>query len=348
MQELKKDMPLLFTPFKIGEVEIKNRIVMPPMCMYKAKDDNGMPRCFHKLHYAARSLGGVGLIIVEATAVEPRGRITHNDLGLWSDEQIEDHAKLVKDSSKYGAKMAIQLAHAGRKSTCDSEPIAPSALKFSDEYKTPKEMSLDDINLIKAKFVEAALRAQKAGYDIIEIHAAHGYLISEFLSPGINKRSDKYGGSFENRTRLLKEILTEVKAAVDIPVGVRISAQSFVKDDWSLADSVKLAVELEKLGAAFIHVSSGGFFEKVDFMPRLVPLYQCSYAKAIKEAVNIPVIAVGLITTASEGEALLLGEVCDGVAYGRELLRNPNFAQLAMKELGVSELIEKPYRRAFN
>lgn len=341
------DLPLLFTPFKIGEVEIKNRIVMPPMCMYKAKEDNGLPRCFHKLHYAARSLGGVGLIIVEATAVEPRGRITHNDLGLWSDEQIDDHAKLVKESSKYGAKMAIQLAHAGRKSACDSEPIAPSAIKFSDEYKTPKQMSLDDINLVKSKFVKAAVRAQKAGYEIIEIHGAHGYLISEFLSPGINKRSDDYGGSFENRTRLLKEILTEVKAAVSIPVGVRISADSFVKHDWNLTNSVRLASELESLGAAFIHVSSGGFFERVDFAPRLVPLYQCDYAKAIKKAVNIPVIAVGLITAASEGEALLLAEVCDAVAYGRELLRNPNFAQSAMSLLGASELIEKPYKRAF-
>ncbi|MFL1705604.1 NADH:flavin oxidoreductase/NADH oxidase [Campylobacter sp. MOP7] len=341
------DLPLLFTPFKIGDVEIKNRIVMPPMCMYKAKDDNGMPRCFHKLHYAARSLGGVGLIIVEATAVEPRGRITHNDLGLWSDEQIEDHAKLVKECVKYGSKMAIQLAHAGRKSECSSEPIAPSAIKFSDRYKTPKEMSLSDINLIKTKFIEAAARAQEAGYEIIKIHAAHGYLISEFLSPNINKRSDDYGGNFENRTRLLREILTEAKAAVSIPVGVRISAHSFVNGDWSIEDSVTLARELENLGAAFIHVSSGGFFEKVDFMPRLVPLYQCSYAKAIKKAVNIPVIAVGLITTASEGEALLLGEVCDAVAYGRELLRNPNFPQLAMSELGVTDLIEKPYKRAF-
>lgn len=343
-------MALLFSPLKIGNVEIKNRIVMPPMCMYKVKDDNGLPRCFHRLHYAARSIGGVGLIIVEATAVEPRGRITHNDLGLWNDEQTGEHARLVKECVKYGAKMAVQLAHAGRKSECDSEPIAPSALKFSDEYKTPREMNAADIAQVKADFVAAAKRAEQAGYEIIEIHAAHGYLISEFLSPSINKRKDEYGGSFENRIRLACEILADIKNAVKIPVGVRISADSWLTGDWDLASSVRLAKELENLGAAFIHVSAGGLFaeKELDNMPKFTPLYQAGYAKAVKEAVKIPVIAVGLITKASEGEALLIGGACDAVAYGRELLRNPNFAQSAMSELGEKELIEKPYKRAFN
>ena len=337
---------LLFTPLKIGDLQIKNRIVMPPMCMYKAKNENGCPRCFHRLHYAARALGGVGLIIVEATAVEPRGRITSRDLGLWNDEQLEAHARLVKECVKYGVAMAVQLAHAGRKSECDGL-IAPSAVKFSESYKTPKQMSVEDIVSVKQAFVDAAVRAQRAGYAATEIHAAHGYLISEFLSPEINLRDDEYGGSFENRTRYLKEILSEIKAAVQIPVGVRISADSWVKGDWSLEDSVRLAKELEALGAAFIHVSAGGFFERTDSAPAFTPLYQASYAKAVKQAVGIPVIAVGLITKASEGEALLLGGVCDAVAYGRELLRNPNFAQAAMSELGCAELIENSYKRAF-
>ena len=337
---------LLFTPLKIGDLQIKNRVVMPPMCMYKAKNENGCPRCFHRLHYAARALGGVGLIIVEATAVEPRGRITSRDLGLWNDEQLEAHARLVKECVKYGVAMAVQLAHAGRKSECE-DLIAPSAVKFSESYKTPKQMSVEDIVSVKQAFVDAAVRAQRAGYAATEIHAAHGYLISEFLSPEINLRDDEYGGSFENRTRFLKEILSEIKAAVQIPVGVRISADSWVKGDWSLEDSVRLAKELEALGAAFIHVSAGGFFERTDSVPAFTPLYQASYAKAVKQAVGIPVIAVGLITKASEGEALLLGGVCDGVAYGRELLRNPNFAQAAMSELGCSELIENSYKRAF-
>lgn len=337
---------LLFSPLKIGDLQIKNRIVMPPMCMYKAKEGNGLPRCFHRLHYAARALGGVGLIIVEASAVEPRGRITNRDLGLWNDEQQEAHAELVKECAKYGAAMAVQLAHAGRKSECEGL-IAPSAVKFSESYKTPRQMSAEDIVSVKQNFVRAAIRAQCAGYAAIEIHAAHGYLISEFLSPGVNLRDDEYGGSFENRTRFLKEILSEIKTAVQIPVGVRISAQSWVKGDWSLDDSVQLAKKLEALGAAFIHVSTGGFFERMDSVPTVAPLYQASYAKAVKQAVGIPVIAVGLITKASEGEALLLGGVCDAVAYGRELLRNPNFAQTAMSELGCSELIENSYKRAF-
>ena len=337
---------LLFSPLKIGDLQIKNRIVMPPMCMYKAKEGNGLPRCFHRLHYAARALGGVGLIIVEASAVEPRGRITSRDLGLWNDEQQEAHARLVKECAKYGAAMAVQLAHAGRKSECEGL-IAPSAVKFSESYKTPRQMSAEDIVSVKQNFVRAAIRAQCAGYAAIEIHAAHGYLISEFLSPGVNLRDDEYGGSFENRTRFLKEILSEIRTAVQIPVGVRISAQSWVKGDWSLDDSVQLAKKLEALGAAFIHVSTGGFFERTDSVPTVAPLYQASYAKAVKQAVGIPVIAVGLITKASEGEALLLGGVCDAVAYGRELLRNPNFAQAAMSELGCSELIENSYKRAF-
>ena len=337
---------LLFSPLKIGDLQIKNRIVMPPMCMYKAKNENGCPRCFHRLHYAARALGGVGLIIVEATAVEPRGRITSRDLGLWNDEQLEAHARLVKECVKYGVAMAVQLAHAGRKSECDGL-IAPSAVKFSESYKTPRQMSTEDIVSVKQSFVQAAIRAERAGYAATEIHAAHGYLISEFLSPEINLRDDEYGGSFENRTRYLKEILSEIKAAVQIPVGVRISADSWVKGDWSLEDSVRLAKELEALGAAFIHVSAGGFFERTDSAPAFTPLYQAGYAKAVKQAVSIPVIAVGLITKASEGEALLLGGVCDAVAYGRELLRNPNFAQAAMSELGCAELIENSYKRAF-
>ena len=337
---------LLFTPLKIGDLQIKNRIVMPPMCMYKVKNENGCPRCFHRLHYAARALGGVGLIIVEATAVEPRGRITSRDLGLWNDEQLEAHARLIKECVKYGAVMAVQLAQAGRKSECEGL-IAPSAVKFSESYKTPRQMSAEDIVSVKQSFVQAAIRAERAGYAATEIHAAHGYLIGEFLSPEINLRDDEYGGSFENRTRFLKEILTEIKAAVQIPVGVRISADSWVKGDWSLEDSVRLAKELEALGAAFIHVSAGGLFERTDSAPAFTPLYQAGYAKAVKRAVSIPVIAVGLITKASEGEALLLGGVCDAVAYGRELLRNPNFAQAAMSELGYSELIENSYKRAF-
>ena len=213
----------LFTPLKIGDIEIKNRIIMAPMCMYEVEKEDGRPRCFHKLHYATRAIGGVGMIIVEATAVEARGRITKKDLGLWSDEQIEAHAELVKGCAKYGAKMAVQLAHAGRKGTCEGI-IAPSMIKFSEDYVTPKEMNAQDIAIVKQSFVEAVIRAKSAGYEAVEIHAAHGYLINQFLCTGTNKRSDEYGGSFENRIRLLLEILREIKAGANITVGVRISA----------------------------------------------------------------------------------------------------------------------------
>ncbi|QPH90413.1 NADH:flavin oxidoreductase/NADH oxidase [Campylobacter concisus] len=336
----------LFTPLKIGGIEIKNRIIMAPMCMYEVKKEDGRPRCFHKLHYATRAIGGVGMIIVEATAVETRGRITKKDLGLWSDEQIEAHAELVKGCAKYGAKMAVQLAHAGRKGTCDGI-IAPSEIKFSDDYATPKEMNAQDIASVKQSFVDAAVRAKSAGYEAVEIHAAHGYLINQFLCAGTNKRSDEYGGAFENRIRLLLEILREIKAGANITIGVRISASSWLKCDWDVEESVKLARELEKNGADFIHVSSGGVYAKVDSAPKFTPLYQAGYAKTVKNAVKIPVFAVGLITKASECEALLLGDVCDGVALGRELLRNPYFSFGAMKEFGESEKIENAYKRAY-
>ena len=243
----------LFSPLKIGDLEIKNRIVMPPMCMYKAKDENGCPRCFHRLHYAARALGGVGLIIVEATAVEPRGRITSRDLGLWSGEQLEAHARLVKECVKYGAAMVVQLAHAGRKSECN-DLIAPSAVKFSESYKMPRQMSADDIVAVKQAFVQAAIRAQSAGYAAIEIHAAHGYLISEFLSPGINLRDDEYGGSFENRTRFLKEILSEIKPYPQILLNLKITEKKPLE---SIAGLKELEASLAKEGIRSLFRYSG-------------------------------------------------------------------------------------------
>lgn len=340
-------MARLFEPINLGAVEIKNRIVMPPMCMYKAKDNNGKPRCFHKLHYGARALGGVGLIIVEATAVEARGRISNADLGLWCEEQLEDHAELVKQVKKYGAKVCLQIAHAGRKSTCnDLECVAPCAIAFSEDYKIPRLLSTDEIIKIKDAFVNSAFLAKKAGYDMVEIHAAHGYLLHEFLSPLTNKRDDIYGGNFENRVRILKEIMQEIRLK-NITFGVRISAREWENGEFGIKDSMELAKIIEKQGGAYVHVSAGGNHAKPSLVPEFTPLYQCEYAKEIKKSVKIPVIAVGKITTASEGEALLLGDVCDMVAYGRKLLQNPNFAQEAMAEFHRYDLIEKPYLRAF-
>lgn len=341
-------MSLLLSNGKIGNTTLINKIVMPPMCVYKS-DDSGAVKNFHKAHYVARAIGGVGLIIVEATAVEPRGRISDKDLGLWSDEQIAGHTELVNMCQEFGTKMAVQLAHAGRKSEAkETTPIAPSAIKFSDDaqYKMPNEATKQDIKDVKDAFANTAKRAEQAGYDMVEIHAAHGYFLFEFLSIITNKRTDEYGGDIKNRCKLTLEVAKAVLDAISIPVIVRISA-----DDWAdgfvLEDAVYLSKELEKLGVAAIHVSAGGNQLKPKNLPKFVPLYQCNYAKEIKKAISIPVIAVGLITTAGEGEALLLGEVCDFVAYGRELLRSPNFAMKCAKDLGESELIDFSYKRAF-
>jgi NADPH2 dehydrogenase len=201
-------MSHLFQKGKIGKLKLKNRIVMPPMCMYASNDKGGLKK-FHQTHYTARALAGVGLIIVEATAIEPKGRISSHDLGLWSNKHIKKHKELTHACHSFGAKMAIQLAHAGRKSTVEtSTPIAPSALAFSVDapYKMPEEATLKDIKRIKKLFIKAAIRAKEANYDAIELHAAHGYFLCEFLSSLTNKRTDKYGGSLENRCSLILEI----------------------------------------------------------------------------------------------------------------------------------------------
>lgn len=342
-------MSLLLKSANIGALELKNRVVMPPMCMYKS-DESGEIKDFHKYHYVSRALGGVGFIIVEATAIEPKGRISSNDLGLWDDSLIEKHKQLNKDIHSFGAKTAIQIAHAGRKSiVTDSTPIAPSSIAFSKEapYKLPKEVSIEEIKDIKELFIKAAFRAKEADYDAIELHAAHGYLLCEFLSPISNNRTDNYGGTLENRCRLVLEIATEIKQKLDLPLIVRISADEWMSGGWNIEDSIYLSKELEKIGVDAIHVSSGGNLEKPDNAPTIQPLYQSSWAKKIKENVNIPVIAVGLITTAIEGEYLLENSTCDFVAYGRELLRNPNFVFYAANEFKEKEKINSSYQRAF-
>ena len=319
------------------------------MCMYKS-DESGEIKPFHHYHYVSRALGGVGLIIVEATAVEARGRISSNDLGLWSDEHIKKHKKLNKKCHYFGAKTAIQLAHAGRKSeVVNSTPIAPSKIAFSDDlpYKLPVEATLEDILNIKKLFVTAAIRAKKADYDAIELHAAHGQLLCEFLSPLTNKRDDIYGGSLENRCRLTLEIAKEIKQSINLPLIVRISADEWMNDGWNIEDSIYLSKELEKIGVNAIHVSSGGNQIKPNKTPKIEPLYQANFAKAITQVVNIPVIAVGLITTGTEGEKLLEEEYCDFVAYGRELLKNPNLTFEMANELDKKEIINKSYKRAF-
>ncbi|QKF64168.1 NADH:flavin oxidoreductase/NADH oxidase [Campylobacter corcagiensis] len=339
-------MSKLLKPIKLGNLEIKNRIVMPPMCTYMAKE-SGKVRSFHRYHYVSRAIGGVGFIIVEATAVEERGRISNFDLGLWDDNQIKSHTKLTKDIHKFGAKVALQLAHSGRKCECvNCKSVAPSPIRFSQSYNKPKELSLKEIANVRENFLKAAKRAVLAGYDMVEIHAAHGYLLHEFLSPLTNERKDEYGSSFENRVRLLCEIMDDFSKS-DISFGVRISADEWENGGFGIEDSKNLAKILESLGAKYIHVSAGGNHPKPALMPDIEPLYQANYAKEIKSVVNVPVIAVGLITTIDEGEKLLNEKYCDMVAYGRELLRNPNLALYAQAKSSSSDDIFSAYKRAF-
>ncbi len=342
-------MSHLLRPYTLDALELKNSIVMPPMCMYKALEDGNITP-FHLAHYGARAIGGVGLIIVEATAIEARGRISDHDLGLWDDEQIASHRTLVETCHQLGAKMAIQLAHAGRKSVClHSTPVAPSRIAFSDKngYKMPHELSLEEIGLIKHAFVQAALRATQAGYDALELHAAHGYLLCEFLSPLSNQREDAYGGTLEKRCALLLEITQAILAVTSVPLIIRLSADEWMDEGWSVDESIYLSRALKACGVSMIHVSAGGNHEHQTHIPPFEPLYQANYAKRIREEAHIPTIAVGLITTAEQGEKLLGEGYCDLVAYGRELLRNPNFVWHTAKAQGDKERIEPSYLRAF-
>ncbi len=339
-------MSKLLESIKVGTKEVKNRIVMPPMCMYSASKD-GKVRYFHRAHYTARAMGGVGMIVVEATAVEPRGRITDFDLGIWEDSQIKGHSKLVKECAKFGTTMVLQIAHAGRKSEClSNKSVGPDDRHFSQHHNKPHALSKSEIKDIVKKFIKAGKRAMIAGYDMVEIHAAHGYLIHEFLSPLTNSRDDKYGGSFENRARLLCQIMEGLNKE-DVSFGVRISADEWEKGGFDIESSKKLSKILESFNAKFIHVSAGGNHLKPTFMPKIKPFYQCGYAKEIKSVSSIPVIAVGLINSVEDGDKLIEEVVCDMVAYGRELLRNPNLAHFAAVKFNQQKSILKQYQRAF-
>ena len=329
-------------PYTIKNITLKNRIVMPPMCMYQAQ--NGHVNAFHRAHYATRAMGQVGFIIVEATAVTPEGRITDNDLGIWSDEHIAGLKQLVDEVHHYGAKIGIQLQHAGRKSTSSSVPhLAPSALAFSDRYDTPNAMTQADIDRVIAAFKAAAQRADQAGFDAIELHGAHGYLINEFMSPLANQRTDGYGGSLVNRGRFLRELVDAIRPVwpSDKLFQIRVSAEEYHPDGNHPTDVIDL---LRPVADAFdlIHVSSGGV-ANVSMSP--FPLYQVDFAKAIKAALHKPVIAVGLITTREQVEDVL--QDIDLVALGRELLRHPYWVNAAYAADHNLNAVFESYRRGY-
>lgn len=334
----------LFSPFQIKDVTLKNRIVMSPMCMYSSHNEDGMVQNWHLTHYVSRAVGQVGLIMVEATAVTPQGRISNQDLGIWSDEHIEGFKTLVNMIKEQGAKTAIQIAHAGRKSMTDGEIIAPSAIAFNEKSKTPVEMSIEDIKDTVEAFKSGVARAKEAGFDIIELHGAHGYLINEFLSPLSNKREDVYGGSAENRYRFLREIIDAVKTVWDGPLFVRVSAHDYHQEGLTPEDYVTYANWMKEQGVDLIDVSSGAV---VPAAINVYPGYQVGFAETIRNGANIATGAVGLITTGNQAEEILQNDRSDLIFVARELLRDPYWPRTAAKQLGVSIPSPKQYDRGW-
>ena len=327
-------MSLLLSPVEMAGLSLKNRVVMPPMCMYEVKNEDGLPTAFHHVHYGARAIGGVGLIIQEATAVEPDGRLSNRDLGIWSDRQGRALADLVMELKAFGSKVGIQLSHGGRKAADALQPIGPSAVGYSKEYQVPKEMTLDDIQRVQSAFVSAARRAQDAGYDMIEIHGAHGYLVNEFLEPLTNLRSDEYGGTLEKRFRFLKEIIEGVKTVFCGPIWVRLSATAYDETGTqnTLQDYQQIAKWLEELGVACLDISTGGLMDVKPNIP-IYGGYQAIFSAQIKQAVSIPVTAVGLLHNPELGEYLLQTGQADLIQVGRGLIRNVNWLADAAESL---------------
>jgi 2,4-dienoyl-CoA reductase-like NADH-dependent reductase (Old Yellow Enzyme family) len=344
-------MTQLFSPLELRGLTLRNRIVMSPMCMYSAGED-GQATDWHLAHYVARAVGGVGLVLTEATAVEARGRISPADLGLWEETQVAPLAGIVRLCQEQGAAVGVQLAHAGRKAWSAERgvgpalPVAPSAVPHDADWVVPHALTLDEVGEIVSAFVAAARRAQAAGCDVIEIHAAHGYLLHEFLSPLSNRRSDAYGGPLENRARLLLDVVETVRAvwSAHKPLLVRLSATDWVEGGLTVADQAQVARWLWERGVDLVDCSSGGITPSGP--PVLGPGYQVPFAAQIRREAEVGTIAVGLITTPEQAAEILREGQADLVALGRELLRHPYWPLDAAGALGQEITWPRQYRRA--
>ncbi|NTW88922.1 MAG: NADH:flavin oxidoreductase/NADH oxidase [Desulfobulbaceae bacterium] len=332
----------LFETYTIKGVTFKNRVAMAPMCQYSA-DNDGLPQEWHRVHYASRAVGQVGLIIVEATAVESRGRISNRDLGIWDDAAIKPFSDLLQLVKAHHCKIGIQIAHAGRKATIRDEAIvAPSAIPFNDEFQVPLELSATELRVVVSAFGSAVRRAVTAGVDFVEIHAAHGYLINQFLSPLTNKRTDAYG---EDRSLFLKEVLEEVAMHIpeQMPVFLRVSAEDYMEggnhpeEICRLLDPIKHLVDL-------VHVSSGGVEENA--VIKMYPGYQIHFAETLRKHLKLPVMAVGMLESPELAEETLKNGRADLIALGREFLRNPYWPLHAAKILGEDIDWPEAYKRA--
>ena len=353
-------MPNLFDPITLRNVTFKNRIGVSPMCQYSSED--GFANDWHLAHLGARAVGGAGLVITEAAAVQANGRISPHDLGIWKDDHIEALARITRFIAQHGAVPGIQLAHAGRKANTsrpweggqpipntngDWRIVGASAIPFKDTYATPHELTLIEIGQLKADFVAAAQRAVAAGFKLIELHAAHGYLLHSFYSPLANTRSDAYGGSFENRTRLLVEIAREVRTVLpqDVVLVTRLSCSDWVSGGWTSDDSVALSVQLKQVGVDVIDCSSGGNAASATIPAG--PGYQVPFAQAVRHGAQIATAAVGLITQPAQADAIVAEGQADFVFLARELLRNPHWPLHAAQALGHKATPPPQYARAF-
>lgn len=347
-------MSNLFTPITIKGEKIRNRIFVAPMCQYSVDDADGVATDWHMVHLGTRAVGGAGLVMAEASAVSPEGRISPQDLGIWSDEHASALEPITSFISSQGATPSIQLAHAGRKAS-HKRPweggdvlkkddggwniVGPSPLEYDEGWVVPDELSIEDIDSIVSDFSAAALRSVQAGFKVLELHLAHGYLACEFMSPLSNNRKDIYGGSLENRCRLPLDIVAGVRKVIpeSVPLLARISATEYMSDGWSLNDSIELSGWLKNEGVDMIDCSSGGNSPTQDLDP--FPGYQVPFSAAIKREVDILTGAVGLITDASQAEQTLRNGDADVILLGRELLRNPYWALNAQVELDDSDSV---------
>lgn len=346
---------MLYTPIKFRNVELKNRWVMSPMCMYSCED--GLGNDFHYVHYGSRAQGGTGLIVVEATGVEPRGRITNHCMGIWNDGQAEKLQKIVEFVHKNSdSKIGIQLAHAGRKgSTWENkqisleegwETVAPSAIPYHPSERIPHVLTVEEIKVLVQNFKDAAKRAVDAGFDVIEIHAAHGYLVHQFLSPLSNIRTDEYGGSFENRSRFLLEIVNAVNEELNdnVALFVRISGTEYAENGWDINDSVELAKILKNHSVDLVDVSSGGNIHGAKIS--VFDGYQVPFSSQVRNDAEVKTGAVGLITSTQQAEEILNKEEADLIFVAREILRNPYVAVQGSFEMNEESFFPHQYLRA--
>lgn len=352
-------MASLFSPLRLREVKFRNRVFVSPMCQYSSRD--GMPTDWHLVHLGSRAVGGAGLVMVEATAVTPEGRISPDDSGIWSDAHAEAFRPIAEFIRSAGAVPAIQLAHAGRKASTDAPwngggpldaahrgwtPVAPSPIPFDTGYPTPRELSGADLDAVVTAFADAAQRALSAGFEVVEIHAAHGYLLHEFLSPHANRRTDDYGGSLANRMRLVLRVVEVVRAVWPqrLPLLLRISATDWADGGWDLPQSVELARAVKPLGVDLIDCSSGGLLPKVRIP--LEPGYQVPFAEAIRREAQIATGAVGLITDAEQAERIVADGQADAVLLARAFLQDAYWPLHAAAALGVEAAWPQQYGRA--